>query len=500
MTQYEIMSTVSSLTGLLQGDNLKAKSARAVMKLAVGTGAERILRFVRYMILTRILAPEDLGILAIILPLVAIFEAFTEVGVKQSIIQNKRGADHEYLNVAWWFQSVRGLGLSTFTALAAPLICSAYGKPELVRLVQFTCLAAVFRGFISPRAHVLEKEYRFGRAILLIQGGAVLGTIITISLALVTRNVWALVIGYVAEQGVLCLLSYVLAPFGPKLGIDRICLAELWKFARGMFGLPIMTLIAYAAPFLVLGRVDFITDGQVGMYSMAVQLVNVPILFFARIIQPVMLPGLAGRQDDQAFLSRAVLKITQGVAMFGIPLVAFVACFAKILLRLAWGPQYAAVAIPCAVLSLQIMTRTEGIVLATTYMAIGRPNLLRAFVALRAGMVVALIYPAVIHYGLPGAAAAIALANVAALLIQTFCYRKIMHLTFGSYMRSYIPGLLLALPVIATVGLLHLLGVDSAMLELVIGVFVLAGTFAASLFVLSRPKKSSAITSKVSDN
>jgi O-antigen/teichoic acid export membrane protein len=333
----------------------------------------------------------------------------------------------------------------------------------------------------------------------MIQGGAVLGTIITVSLALVTRDVWALVIGYVAEQGVLCLLSYVLAPYGPKLEIDRTCLGELWKFARGMFGLAILTMIAYMAPVLVLGWVDDITDGQVGMYSMAVQLVNVPILFFTRIIQPVMLPGLAGRQDDKAFLRRAILKITRGVAIFGIPLVAFVACFPNILLRLAWGSQYAAVAIPCAVLSLQIITRTEGIVLGTTYMAIGRPNLLRGFVALRAGMMMALIYPAVIHYGLLGAAASTALVNVTALLIQIFCCRRIMHLTFGSYGRSYIPGLLLALPVIATVGLLRLLGVDSAILAPVIGAFVLAGTFAAGVLVLSRPKRLSAITQKVAD-
>ena len=74
-----------------------------------------------------------------------------------------------------------------------------------------------------------------------------------------------------------------------------------------------------------------------------------------------------------------------------------------------------------------------------------------------------------------------------------------MHLTFGSYVRSYIPGLLLALPVIATVGLLRLFGVDSAILAPVIGAFVLAGTFAAGVLVLSRPKRLSAITQKVAD-
>ena len=67
---------------LLHGDSLKAKSARGIMKLGTGAGVERVLRLIRTMILTRIIAVDQFGLMSIILVLVNIFEQLSEVGLK----------------------------------------------------------------------------------------------------------------------------------------------------------------------------------------------------------------------------------------------------------------------------------------------------------------------------------------------------------------------------------------------------------------------------------
>ena len=459
---------------LIQGDSLKAKSARGVMTLGIGTGVERTLRLVRQMILTRILLPDQFGLMALILILVNVFEACTEVGVKQSIIQNKRGADPEYLNATWWFQSIRAVGLFAVAILAAPLISSFYDKPYLLRLLQVSFLAIVFRGLISPRAHVLEKEYKFGRSVLLIQGSALLGTIVTICIALYTKNVWALVIGYVSEQGILCLLSYILVPFVPKLSINRECMRELFSFARNMFGLPILTLIGLGAPVFVLGKI--VSEEQLGLYSLAAQLAALPTTLFGKIINPVLLPGFARKQDDRNALYRIVLQISRLIAVATIPLVTFMAACSGGLLLLMWGrPEYVDVTIPCAVLILIIFARTEAAILSTTYIAVGQPQLHRRFVIFRMVLVLALIYPAVIHLKLLGAAIVVVIGSYIPLLMQIFWCKRVMPLKFEQYIRCYIPGLLMAFPPIILIRLLLLLGVDSLVIILAAG--------AAALFV-----------------
>ena len=62
-----ITKTSSDKVGQLRDTSIKAKSARGAMALGVGTVVERALRFVRYMILTRILAPDQFGLMAIVM-------------------------------------------------------------------------------------------------------------------------------------------------------------------------------------------------------------------------------------------------------------------------------------------------------------------------------------------------------------------------------------------------------------------------------------------------
>lgn len=484
-----IVKVISDRIAQVQGSSLRAKSARGVISLGVGTVAGRGMRFVRTMILARILAPGEFGLMSLIIAAAMAFEAFTEVGVKQSVIQNKRGAEPEYLNVAWWMQVIRGLGLFVIATLAAPWVSSFYDKPQLLRLLQVSFLAILFRGFVSPRVYVLEREYKFGWAVLIIQGSSVLGTIITIALAFLIQNIWALVVGFVAEIAILCVLSHIFVPFLPHFRIDRECFAELMRFARGMFGLSILAMIAAKTDVLVLGKI--VTEDQLGMYTLAIMLIYLPIDLFGRIINPVLLPAFAEKQDDRDALCRAVLQITRGTAVFAVPLVAFIGGCASGMLLLAYGAEYIAVTIPCAVLCLCILTQTESMILASTYLAVGQPHLHRRFVTLRAVIIVVLIYPAIVYFGLSGAAVVVVLSNLAALIMQVIWCRRIIDLKFCSYMRCYLPGLLLALPIIVIVGLLRLFGTDSPIPVLIAGVIVFSATSMGGIFVLNRPNKPS---------
>lgn len=468
--------TISDKISRLGLTDIKAKSVRAIVALSIGTVAGRGMRFIRSMILARILAPNQIGIMAIIMSFSIAFEALTEVGVKQSVIQNKQGANTDYLNIAWWMQVVRGICLFGIAALLAPFISSFYDNPELAGLFQVAFLAIALRGFVSPRSYVLEKEYKFGRAVFLVQGSAILGAIITIGLAYVIRNVWALVFGFVAEVTILCILSFIVVPFRPRFRIDRKSLGELMRYARGMFGLPLLTMISFQAPILVLGKV--IPEDQLGFYYYAALLAYLPVELYMRIINPVVLPAFSQKQDDKMALCRGLLKLTRWTAFLVLPLIAFMTCSASELLLLAYTPKYVAMAVPFTILCLQILARTEAMVLASMYLAVGQPHLQRRFAIIRALIIIGLIYPASVRFGPLGTVVVIVLSNFSVLLMQVLKARDTIDLKLSSYIRSYVPGLLLALPVIATISLLRLFSIDSAVLFLVVGSLSLLAVYA----------------------
>lgn len=480
-----IRKIISDKICQLRGTDIKAKSARAVVTLSIGTFAGRGVRFIRSMILARILAPDQIGIMAIIMSFSLAFEALTEVGVKQSIIQNKQGANTHYLNVAWWMQIIRGLCLYGLAVLSAPWISSFYDNPELLPLLRVAFLAIALRGFVSPRAYVLEKEYKFGRAVFLIQGSAILGAIISIGLALVIRNVWALVIGFVIEMAILSILSFILVPFMPRFEIDRGSLVELMKFARGMFGLPVLTALSSQAPILILGKV--ISDDQLGLYSYAALLSYIPIDLYSRIIVPVVLPAFSEKQNDKNALCRGILHTTQWTACFVIPLVAFMVCCSRELLLLSYGPEYVAMAVPFAVLCFEILFQNQAVSLAGVYLAVGQPHLQRRFAIVRAVAIIVFMYPMAVFLGPIGAPVVVVLCIIAVLFMQVIKAREVIGLDLNRYMRSYIPGLLTALPILMVAGFLQIFGVDSPLIVLAVTASVFIVMLAISVLVLNRP-------------
>lgn len=427
----------SGVVDRLRGSSLRARSSRGVVALSVGTVAERILRLVRNMILARLLAPDDFGLMALVLSVLMLLGCLTDVGVRQSIIHHQKGDKKEYLNIAWWVQVIQGIGLFMIVWLVAPAICRFYGKPELLNLLRVSLLVVIFNALTSPRLYVLDKEFRFVKALCLIQGSSVLGTAVAIGLAFYMQNVWVLVIGQVVQIGVQCLLSHILCPFRPMLKIDRRYLKEFLKFGRGMLGLAFLTVISMQTDVFVLAKL--LPSKQLGMYALALSLARQPVMLFSGTIGRVLLPAFAKKQDDKQSICRAALKMIRATVVFGVPLIAFAAIFAGPILSVVYGPRYAVVAVPFGILCITMLFRVQGSILASVYLAVGKPHLHRRFVALLAVLIIVLIYPGVVLFGLTGTAGVLLVANAIAVCMQVAWTRRIIGLHFKDYVACWIP-------------------------------------------------------------
>jgi PST family polysaccharide transporter/lipopolysaccharide exporter len=447
------------------------------------------------MILARLLVPDEFGLMAIVFAASETFEAFTEVGVKQSVIHSKRGDEAEYLNVAWWFQAARGLVLFVVGFIVAPWIGSFYNNPDLLPLLRVAFVAVLFNGFISPRVHVLEKKIQFGKWVFLYQGSGLVGILVSLGIALfAVRNVWALVIGFVTEAVIRCLLSFILCPFVPRISIDRDSLIDILKYARKMLGVAILAVIAFQTDILVLGRV--VPAKQVGLYWLSLQLALQISMLFSKVVYPVLLPVFAEKQDDKQSLCNAIKEVTAYTAVFAIPIATFSAACAGSILSAVYGSEYAAVAIPFGLLCIYALVRMQGSSLVQVYFAIGKPHLHRRFVILRLAVLVVLIYPGTVLFGLTGAAAVVLFANCIGLCVQVIWMKKPIGLRFREYASSWIPGLRLAVIVLAPVVLLKVFGNGAVVLNIVVGGLACSAACVIGLLLLRRSRKIYVVSSE----
>jgi lipopolysaccharide exporter len=428
------MFSFRKFSTLARGNSLKAKAARGSVFLAGGSGAEYALRFLRQIILTKILAPEAFGAMAIVLAVNNIFEATTEVGIKQAVIQHPQGGEKKYLNGAWWFSFIRGVGLYVIAFLISPLVARFYQKPDLpdlTPLLQAAFVAVLFNGAMSTRAYAAQKTMNYWRWVALYHGGGILGVITAIALGLTMGGVWALVIGFIVEAAARFVLSFVFCPMLPRWDFDRAMLGDLFRYARGMLGLPILTVLYNQCDVFVVGRL--MPREDLGLYSVVYGFAQMPNQLYGAILVPILMSAFASMQSDPQALVRNLLRSTKYVAMIALPAFAVLVSAAPQILSLVFGPAYADVSLAFSILCATVAVRVICRGMVTVFFATGRPHLTRQALFIRLVVMLALIFPLTHQYGLSGAATAGLISSIAGEAFNLYKLNQIIGLKVLSF-------------------------------------------------------------------
>lgn len=440
------MKPVKLVESFLSSNSLKSRMLKGSMWLSMGGGAEHGLRFFRNMLLARFLAPELFGTQAIILAINAAFESFTQLGIKEAIIQNPRGREQTYLNIAWWISFVRAGLLFAAGFLLAPTIAGFYNDQSLVAYMRVSFITVLFNGAMSVRAFTMLKDMKCFRWAIVNHGGGILGVLCTIVLSMIFHNIWALVIGYVAEAGFRFILSYCLCFYFPGLKFDKNDTASLIKFSRGIFGLPIFYFIFTRTDIFVLGKL--VSKASLGLYSMTAALAEIPSIFISMALSPILLPTFSKIIDDKKRLNRYLLELNTIIWVVSLPALAFIGFSGKGVLWQVYGKEYSSQAVVFFLLFSSTVCRILSFPIATLYLAVGKPELQRFFVILRAVIMVALVFPMAKEYGAPGAAASALLSNIVAYFLQFIHAYKLVGVRIEEYLAMMLKTSIVVVPVI----------------------------------------------------
>ena len=434
------------LDRIRDGRTLLGRGARGGAWLGAGSASEQGFRFLRNLILARLLAPEAFGVMAIVLTCCSLAQVLTGLGVKEAVIQSPHAAERTYLNGVWYLSMARSLLIYVVAFVAAPWIEAFYQEPGLSALLRLAFVAFLAQGAVSPRVYVALKQANYFKWALIQHGGGILGVLTTITLAFVVKGVWALVIGYVMESVARLVLSMCVCPFWPGLHFAREHLRGLWHYTRGMFGMPILASIYSNASIIVVGKLC--PKQELGRYAMVVTLATMGSGMLADIIRSVLLPAFAEIQSDAQRLNRYLMRITSGIIGLGIPAAVFMGLYAANILALAYGDHYTAAAGPFAALFANDVLAVCNVPVVALYLAIGQPALLRRAAFIRALPVLLLIYPAVKYVGLLGAALTPAVALAVSFGFQVARVRSLTGLDVRKYLAIVPRAFLFSLPVL----------------------------------------------------
>jgi lipopolysaccharide exporter len=434
-----------SADGIVGRDGLGAKVIQGNAWLGTWSVGSQAARLVRNIILTRLLAPDAFGVMAIVLSVGSIIHTLTDMGVKESLVQNPRGAENHYADAAWWIALGRSLALYGALYAAAPWLAAIYKNPEVTPLLRVVSLGTIFDGAFSSKAYVAMKEMKFKKWAAIVHLGAISGIVITLILAIFLRNVWALVWGSVAESAASCAISYVFCPHFPSLSWNREAMRDLLRFSKGLVGLSFLNFIFARTDVFVLGKL--FSPAALGLYVMAVYLVQTPVGFIMNMFGQTLFPAFSQIQGDSGRINRSFLKFTTAVAGAALPAVVLIFFCGRSVLTCFYGHRYAEAAPALMVAAcIGIINVVNGNI-TTVFYSKGLPQLHRRCVALMAIAMIGLVYPCAKAFGLVGGQLAALAAIIIGYVSQLERMRSVTGLELGRYFKS------LSVPAITAAGI-----------------------------------------------
>ena len=335
----------------------------------------RSIGLVSTVILVRLLAPEDFGLVAMCTLFIALLEVFTSFGVDMALIQ-RSDTTKDHFDTAWTIRLLQVTAVAVCIFTLSPFVAEYFREPRVTALTMFLSLGVLIGGFENIGVVAFRKELDFSREFRFMVFKKMASFVITICLALWLRNYWALAWGIVTGNVAAVCISYVMHAYRPRLSLSRF--RELWSFSQWMLLRNIgMYLRKQLDSFLIARYFD---TSQMGYYSVSKEVAELPTTDLVWPMARALFPGYAKMAHDPDRLGRAYLNVLNTVAMITIPSGLGLALVAQPLVLVAFGERWGGVVPTLTWLALYggILTISAGV--QSPLIALGRMRRVAALV------------------------------------------------------------------------------------------------------------------------
>lgn len=296
-------------TGSLKAHMLKGSAWMVAMRWSI-----RGIGLVSTVIMARLLTPADFGIVAMAMLVVGFLEVLSSFGIDLALIRNTE-AQRSHFDTAWTFKILQGLMVALIIVALTPAMVAYFSEERLTPVAWLLALAVFINGFENIGIVAFRKELDFARDFKFAVITKLSSFFITVTLAVLLRNYWALVAGVVAGRVIGVIISYKVHPFRPRLSFAAA--SELWSFSKWMVLVSIANHIHLKVDQFIVGGGH--SSARMGHYNVASELAFMPSAELIIPISRALLPGYAKLQSEPQRLAAAFFKVLGMVALLAFP-------------------------------------------------------------------------------------------------------------------------------------------------------------------------------------
>jgi lipopolysaccharide exporter len=348
---------------------MEEKAVRGVPWTFLGLAVSKTVTTLTTLVLARLVAPADFGLMAIGLIVVNFLFWFGGISFGATLVVHQELDRRQQGSVF----SLALIGTAFATAVAAglaPIAASVMHQPRLTAVLLTLSIAVLISGVASFYESLLQSQLEFRRRFAALAVQTVAFSVVAITLAALGAGVWSLVAGQLVSMGLFAIMLVSLAPYRVVPSWDRSVVHTVFATGRGFFTQGVTVFIRQNVDTVMVGR--SFGAAAIGYYAMAFRFGDLTYSAVADPIARVTFPAFARSRAAEDDVRPAFLTVIRIVALTTVPIGVLLSAAGDPFTHLFFGPDWAPMAGVLAVVGIWAAVRPVESTLSWLLNSLGR--------------------------------------------------------------------------------------------------------------------------------
>lgn len=295
------------------------------------------------MILARLLAPDAFGAVASINIIIMLAEIFTDAGFQKYIIQHDFEDDKDFNNsvdVAFWSNFILSAAIVFVIFLYKKPLAELLGNVDLANGIFVSSLSIILNALSSIHLAIYRRNLEFKVLFWIRIVTAFIPLIVTIPLAFILKNYWALIWGTLAVKAAQAIIVFIKTSHHIHFFYSVTVLKKMFSYAS-------LTLLETISIWLT-SNIDIFIVGNtlnsyyLGLYKTSMSTVGSYMSIISASITSVLFSTLSRYKNDEEKYTLTYCSFQRNLAIFLIPMGQGIFVYRNLVTRILLGEEWMA--------------------------------------------------------------------------------------------------------------------------------------------------------------
>jgi len=402
--------------------SLKKKTVGGLLWTTASKMSMQLVLFAVNIILARVLDKSDFGLAGMAMLVTVAISLINDSGLGTALVQRKEVSE-EQKSTLFWGSVIFGGSLFLLAVMLSKPLADFFAQPRVrpIFIIQAIGFVVGSLGIVHKAQLVRAMDFR-RLSLIEMSSMAVSGTV-AVLLALSGAGVWSLVLNLLLRDTAVVLLVWWFSSWRPRWHFSWLEFKELFAFSAKVLANDVAILLNTNADISLVGRL--LGAQALGSYSLALNLVKLPVTQLSGIVAKVAFPAFASVQSDLPTFRYGFRTAITFLSMVTFPILIGLAVFANEFILIFLGAKWLDMVWPLILLVPMAMLKSVGTIKGSVLRAVGRPEIELGWNVVYLLPLAGVIYLGT-HWGLIGVSAAFTILYVLTFpIIQTLTNRQV---------------------------------------------------------------------------